>query len=219
MVLRPLLLSIFFLSACGRPTGILVGDVLLPGKELDEAVTELEEGFPSTGRETLRWQLLRFGMGSAALLHHRFHEKSLEQLKSAQACANRLKDGASFDTEEIRWRKEAHMTPPHQSPQPPSPFGLGARASAATATLDEGEWAGPLKTSRGWEIILLNKRFDSVKSRSHVILRRLIYPVGTKEDWSAVQDDWNRLPLAGDEEYLKAIPSEILRLRRPKSEE
>ena len=48
VVLRPLLLSIFFLSACGRPTGTLVGDVLLPGKELDEAVTELEEGFPST---------------------------------------------------------------------------------------------------------------------------------------------------------------------------
>ena len=47
---RPLLLLLtFLLPACGKQEGILIGDVLLPGNELDEAVAELEESFPGTG--------------------------------------------------------------------------------------------------------------------------------------------------------------------------
>ena len=212
---RPLLLLSFLLPACGKPEGILIGDVLLPGNELDEAVAELGEGFPGTGNQTLRWQLLRFGMGAAALIHHRFPEQSIQQRELAQEYANRLDAGTSFDSEEVRWEKEGHMAPLPQSPESPNPFGLGARVAAATATLEEGEWAGPLRTSRGWEVIHLHKRYDPVRSRSHVVLRRLVFPVGSQADWIVAADDWDRLPLSGDEDYLRAIPSEILRVRRP----
>lgn len=202
------------LAGCPGPGGLRVGDASIPGSELDAAAAELRVAFGSFGTDTLRWALLDEGkMGPAALLHHRLAAASAAALAEAERCADRLRRGEEFD----RLLEERETVPGGAQRATgavaPSPFWLGGSVAAKVATLEPGQWAGPVQTLQGWEIVRLRDRADPVRSRAHVQVDRLVFPVGTAEDQERAKAEWTTLPLSGDRQYLDALLCEFRRGR------
>ncbi len=202
---------------CGdRPAGrpaLTLGGIPLPARELDEAVEDLRRTFSGYGTDTLRWDLLREGMLAATLLHARHAEESRAARETAQHQADLLRQGKPFPKD----------PPPPASgfrlekawaPMPPTPSALGARAAAVVSTMEPGEWRGPVKTLRGWEILYLEDRFEGERSRSGVVLQRLVFPVGPPEAARKAALEWKTLPLEVDPAYRGAIPL-ALREKKP----
>lgn len=193
-----------------------MGGVRIDGRELDRQARALARAFPTYGLDTLRWHLLEHGLGAAALLHARHPEESRAAWRRAVAAASRLRAGADFAALRAEIEGAAARSPEalaDEMPLPPHPAALGAAVAAAVAGLEEGQWAGPLRTARGWELVLLERRFGDLRSRANVLLRRIVFPVGTPEDREQAARDWSILPLSGAPEYLDAVPVEILSRR------
>lgn len=169
---------------------------------------ELHFTYSAWGPCSLAWHLLDGGMAPAALLHHRFAEESKDARAQADAAVARLNEGESFYAilQEIGEGEPPVM---HQ----PSPFGLGATTAASIAPLEPGSWAGPLRTLDGWEIVLLEDRADDVRSRSGVLVRRVVFTVADDAARNQARQDWATLPLAGDLALLRSLPRSFIRGR------
>jgi len=210
------------LSGCGagpadRPA-LTVGGFPLPARELDEAVEELRRTFPGYGTDTLRWDLLREGLLAATLLHGRHARESRDAHERAERRAERLRRGEPFP-QELPASADGVRLEKAWTPKPPTPYGLGAHAAAAVSTMEPGDWRGPLKTSLGWEILYLEKRFGGDRSRAAVVVHRLIFPVGTLEDTRKAESDWKTLPLEADPAYREALPLPLREKNHPAAPE
>ncbi len=204
-------------ACCPCTPGLRVGEVWIDGRDLDRQARSLAHSFPTYGLDTLRWNLLDHGLGAAVILHARHPEASRRAWLQAAAVAVRLRAGEDFSALKAEVEGAAATTPEamaQELPKPPHPAGLGAAVAAAVARLEEGEWAGPLRTADGWELVLLERRFGPLRSRANVLLQRIRFPVGTPEDREQAARDWSILPLTGAPEYLDAVPAEVLRQRR-----
>ncbi len=179
-----------------------VGGAVIEGAELEAAVDGLRGAFASSGRQTLAWALLDQGFGASALLHHRLTAESHAARTQADTYAARLDAGEGF----YALLQEIGESDPVML-RSPTPFGLGASAAAAVGGMEAGEWRGPLASLKGWEIILLEKRLEGLRSRSGVIVRRLVFPVGTDADRDQARADWARLPLEGSADMLDTLPA------------
>lgn len=220
---RPHFLKIFGLGAgllmlscsagCDRSVGITVGEVTIPAPTIDQAVEKLRAAFSSFGTDTLRWHLMNEGLGPGHILHHRFPEESQAAYEEAMKWAKRVRAGEDFrdlidELVQLTGREDESGYP-----LPPHPNALGAQVAAAVAVMENGDWTGPLQTRQGWEIILLQERFDEIRSRSNVIVRRLIFHVADELEQENAKNAWKSLPLSGDPEYLKALPAKFRRGR------
>jgi len=185
-----------------------IGDSRIAGAELRAAMDQLHNTYTAWGPCSLAWHLLDGGMAPTALLHDRFASESESARAQAQAAVSRLHDGESFYAilQEVGEAAPAVMNQP-------SPFGLGAAAAASVALLEPGGWAGPLRTLDGWEIVLLEERAEGVRSRSGVLVRRVIFPVGDDAARNQARQDWATLPLAGDLALLRSLPRNFVRGR------
>ncbi len=219
--------------ACRPETALAVGHAPVLRRELDQALEELRTAYASFGEDTLRWHLLQYGMGPAAVLHHRWRAESDRARAEARRWAARLRAGEPFDQVYAAW-EALQEEDPLALPVPaetvslvraPSPAHLGGRVAAAVAALEDGEWAGPLRTRRGWEIVYLERRADPVRSRASVRIRNLVFRVGPPGAEAVAEQEWNHAWLSGDPDLLAALPRQWTRgrllreLARPSSPE
>lgn len=212
-----LLLLTFCMISCSQPEGLHIGEVELSWKELDRATEELSRSFPQYTEPTLHFHLLMFGLGETALLHAQDPAESQEAFAAAKAAVERLEAGKPF-LEEL---SERTSTPLEELVSDgltqPNPASLGARAAAATAVLEPGQWRGPIRTLEGWEIVYLRERTEGTRHRANVDLYRLVYPIGSPERRLQAEKDWATLPLGGNLEVIRALPLEFRRGRTPES--
>jgi len=191
--------------------GLRVGEVLIPSSELDQAIAEMSVGFPQFGEATLRWAILDGGFGPAWILHQRLAIASEAARQTAVEWRQRLLDGEDF----LSLVREQQGLEQHQNPcdfpGPPRPDHLGGRVCATVASLREGEWAGPVRTLVGWELVFLDRRFDDeikdLRNRAGVRVARLRFEVGKETDRDAAKQAWNQLPLSGSGEILAGLPA------------
>lgn len=192
--------------------GLRVGPAHVPAEALTEALIDLRATYSAWGAGTLAWYLLDGGMGAAALLHAAFPEASAAARAEAEALAGQLADGADF------WALlQEHGAPEAPGADQPSPAALGGAVAAAVAPLEAGEWSGPVRTLDGWEIVLLDRRADGLRSRAAVVVRRIVVPVGDEEARNEARDGWARLPLDGDPALLRVLPRAFVRGRVPEA--
>ncbi len=102
-----------------------------------------------------------------------------------------------------------HSQNPEPQQKQPTPFGVGARISAAVADMEPGEWRGPFLTLSGWEFVELIDRNPGLRSRSGVVIRKLTVAVGTYEDQKEARELWKTLPLSGDADLLRTLPPDF----------
>jgi hypothetical protein len=209
-ILTAFLLVIPFLTACNRPQGLRVGQAFIPAKTLALAVQELRTTFPAQGEATCRWILLQEGMGPAAILHEQHPLQSAEAKKKAGALKGQLQQGTSMEDLCI-----LHGQNSEPLQKQPTPFGLGARISAAVADMEPGEWRGPFLTLAGWEFVELIGRNPGLRSRSGVIVRTLVVAVGSYEDQKDARALWKTLPLSGNADILRTVPPDFSHGRLP----
>ena len=211
------LLLTFCAVSCSQPEGLHIGEVELSWEELERATEELRRSFPQYTEPTLHYHLLMFGMGEAALLHAQDPEESQRALEASQAALARLEAGKPF-LEELAEHSETPIDDLESGGMTqPNPASLGARAAAATAVLEPGQWRGPIRTLEGWEIIYLRERTEGIRHRANVDLYRLVYPIGSAERRLQARKDWATLPLRGNLEVIRALPLEFRRGRTPDS--
>jgi hypothetical protein len=208
-----ILLSGIALLGCGRPQGLQVGGVTISADSIQSAVDDLRITFSTTGEASARWLLLDGGMGPAAILHHRLKAESDAVLQEAQKAADRIRAGATFSEVALSLGQNTQLRMLQ-----PAPFAIGAIVAAKVASLEEGEWAGPLASLDGWELFRLEQRGGSTRSRAGVALHRIRFPVGEAKDRELAEELWNSLPLSGSPEWLATLPTEFRRGRiAPKS--
>jgi parvulin-like peptidyl-prolyl isomerase len=153
------------------------------------------------------------GLGAGALLHDRFPEQSAAAHSAANAVADRLRAGSTFE-EELLLHLDAQQAPHKDTrPKAPSPSSLGAAVSAEVASMEPGNWSGPLKTAFGWELILLVERMEATRNRAPVSLYRMQFPVGADADRQQAVADWSTLPLSGNAELMDCLAVEFRRNR------
>lgn len=196
-------------GACGQPEGLRVGEVEIPYRQIDEAERSLRQSFQSDGRATLIWHLLDAGLAEEALIHARCPAESRSALAEAELWVSRLRKGAGFAELAAEWGAAHPDLAGLPSLEKPGPFFLGASVSARVAAMEPGEWAGPLRTHKGWEIVFLRKRENAPRQRAHVEVERMVFAVGSAEQRAAARSDWAKLPLAGNPELLDALPLEF----------
>lgn len=195
-------------AACGEPQGLRIGEVEIPYRQIEAAEQSLRRSFPAEGRATLIWHLLDGGLAAEALLHARLPEASRAARVEAEALAARIRaapDPVAAFREERSRRAEAAEEPVFEKP---GPAFLGGSAAARLARMEPGEWTGPLRTERGWELLLLVAREEIPRLLAQVLVERMIVWVGSAADRAQAQADWARLPLSGDPALLDAIPLE-----------
>ena len=198
---------------CGRPEGLRIGDCLLESAELEAAAAQLRVAFPVEGETTLRWHLLNFGMGTAALLHAALPEQSAaaDQLALREAAAlEGVAEPVLAFQEWLRAQGEPVDLPTFTQPNPGS---MGASAAAAVAVLEPGEWAGPLRSVFGWELVYLAERMPGARNRANVGVYRMVFPVGDADDLAHAREAWATLPLSGDPRVLDVLPLDFRRDR------
>ncbi len=212
-----LLLLTFCAVSCSQPEGLHIGEVELSWEELDRATEELSQSFPQYTKPTLHYHLLMFGLGETALLHAQDPAESQEAFAAAKAAVERLEAGKPF-LEELAERTSTPMDElKSDGLTQPNPASLGARAAAATAVLEPGQWRGPIRTLEGWEIVYLRERTKGTRHRANVDLYRLVYPIGSAERRLQAKENWATLPLRGNLEVIRALPLEFRRGRTPES--
>ena len=166
----------------------------------------MKGSFPQWGHNSLAWHILDGGFGPACLLHQDLEAESAAALKEAERWAGRLREGASF----ADLARERVLDPDQgiiEGPFAPSPFELrSGRIAAAVGSLLPGQWTGPVKTIRGWELVWLQERGEGPRNRAGVSLIRLEFPVGSREDRERARKAWNTLPLGGSPERIRDLP-------------
>jgi hypothetical protein len=185
-----------------------VGTSKIDGDRLRAALVDLHHAYYVWGPGTLAWHLLDGGFAASALLHDRFPEQSEQAKAEADAAAQRLLDGETY----YAILQEVGGDPAPVMRQA-SPAALGGATSAAVARLEPGEWAGPLRTVDGWEIVLLEVRAEGPRSRSGVVVRSIVFPVASESEQTQARADWATLPLAGDPALLRSLPRSFVRGR------
>lgn len=200
-------------GSCSEPEGLRIGEVEIPYRQITALEESLRQSFSAEGRATMLWHLLDGGLAAEALLHSRLPEASSAALAAAEAYADRLRAGEEFTA----LLGEARLLLPEQDAEPrmehPGPAHLGSSVSARVAALEEGGWAGPLRTERGWELIRLAARERISRSLAQVAVDRILFPVGTAAERDRARADWAKLPLSGNPELLDALPLEFRRGR------
>ncbi|MBC8329411.1 MAG: peptidylprolyl isomerase [Planctomycetes bacterium] len=195
------------LTACGHESdGIALGDTWIPGEAIDTAVREMKGSFPQWGENSLAWHVLDGGFGPAWLLHAELAAESSAALEEADRWARRLQGGESFAdlARERTLDPEAGVI---EGPFAPSPFEIrSGRVAAAVGSLEPGQWTGPVKTIRGWELIWLQERGDAPRNRASVTLIRLEFPVGAPEARERARVAWNTLPIGGSPDRIRDLP-------------
>ena len=194
------------LSSC-QPTGLHVGETIIPKVALERAASEMGQTYSQFGQSTLFWEMLREGWGPAWILHSQLPEESALARQQSLETALLLHRGANF---EALARKSAGLglnEDPADYPRAPNPHNLGGRAAAAVAALEEGEWAGPLRTLKGWELVYLRRRFEGHRTRAGVQVVRLIHPVGSAVSQEKAKEMWTTLPLGGSQALLDSLPA------------
>jgi hypothetical protein len=186
-----------------------VGRVSIPYRQIEEAEASLRRSFPADGRATLIWHLLDGGLAAEALVHARHAEASAAARREAEALAARLRSGSDFEAVRSEWQAKHPELAEVATLQKPGPFYLGASVAARVAAMEPPEWAGPLRTERGWELIRLLERVDAPRSLANVRVDRILVPVGDPGALAAARADWARLPLSGNPELLDALPLEF----------
>ncbi|MHC4822861.1 MAG: peptidyl-prolyl cis-trans isomerase [Planctomycetota bacterium] len=213
LYLRLLLGCLCLLSACSRPESLFIGAYELPYATVADAEESLRESFQHSGSGTLRAHLLQFGLGQAAILHQANPEESAKSRALAMQWVDRLQAGETFHTlleeEAQRLGSPVEIDPPEL----PNPSGLGASVAAAVAGLEQGQWAGPLQTIYGWEVVLLDRRVAGTRDRAQVSLFRLQAPVGDASLRNQAKEDWETLPLSGNPELIQDLPLSFRRDR------
>lgn len=205
----PALSLAWALAGCGEPQGLLLGEVEIPYRLIHEAEQSLRTSFQSDGRATLIWHLLDAGLAEEALIHARCPAESAAALAEAERWADRARADADFTTLHAEWSAAHPELASHSSLDKPGPFFLGASVSARVAVLEPGEWAGPLRTQAGWEIVRLRERTPAPRAFAHVTVERLVFPVGSPEQHAVARADWAKLPLSGNPELLDTLPLEF----------
>lgn len=208
----PLLLLALWalLCACSEAeqesASLWIGEVEIPASMLDAEVDALAQSFRVEGRQTLRRHLLMNGMGVAALLHHRLAEESKQARDQAQAVFAGFEKAEDFEA--VYWMRRESSTEivPPVAAGAATPHALGASVAAAVALLEPGEWSGPLKTDRGWELVLLRDRVGERRDLGLVELYRIEFPVGGDMDLRQAEEDWSTLPLTGPPELIRCLP-------------
>lgn len=205
-LLAPLfvLFSLFAFS-CSRPEPLQAGPVAIPFEQVETAYESMRKSFEVEGKDTIRRHLLMEGLGQGAFLHHNLAEQSAKAKAAADAVAKRLKGGAAFYDELGQWAVERGITPEPDATVQPSPSALGAAVAAAVASMEAGDWTGPLKTRFGWEIISLFERVDGPRNRAQVTVYRMQFQVGTPADRQQALADWSTLPLSGNQELIDCL--------------
>jgi len=204
----PLALNWASIEAGSEFGDLQIGTTRIDGESMRSALLDLHQAYDVWGPSTLAWHLLDGGFAATALLHDRFAEQSSQAKAKAEAAAQRLRDGESF----YAILQEVGGDPAPVMRQA-SPAALGGAASAAVAGLESGDWAGPLRTIDGWEIVLLETRAEGPRSRSGVVVRSIAYPIASESEQTQARADWATLPLAGDPALLRSLPRSFVRGR------
>jgi hypothetical protein len=201
--------ALFACTSCSEPEGLWIGEVTIPYRQIDGAEKSLRAAFAAEGRATLIWHLLDGGLAEEALLHAAAAEESARVREAALGSAARLRAGEGFEklrAEQTAGESDAAQMP---IPQKPGPFFLGASVAARIAKMEPGDWDGPIRTAKGWEIVRLVERADAPRALAQVRVDRLVFPVGTLEQQLRAREDWVKLDLAGNPELLDALPLEF----------
>lgn len=200
-------------GSCAGREGIFVGEVEIPYRQIVALEERLRASFPAEGPATLRWHLLDGGLGAEALLHARLPAASAEARAAAARDAARLRNGEEFDALFAATRATAPERVIEGQLDKPGPAFLGASVAAHVATMEPGDWLGPLRTELGWELIRLVQREPNQRSLAQVRVDRLVWWLGSAEERRRAAADWARLPLSGDAELLDAVPLEVRHAR------
>lgn len=200
-------------AGCSRPEPLRIGPAELPFEVVEGAYLSMTQSFVIEGQDTIRRSLLMNGLGAGALLHQRFPEQSAAAKEAAEAIASRLRAGGSFEEEAKRHAEDSGESDNDALPKAPMPSALGAAVCAAVASMEPGDWTGPLQTSYGWELILLVERMDTTRNRAPVNLYRILFPVGSSTDRQQAVADWSTLPLSGNAELMDCLAVEFRRNR------
>jgi len=209
---RTLLLTVsfgLFCPSCSRPEPLRVGTTEIPFQLLEDAYLSMTHSFLVEGHDTICRSLLMNGLGSAAILHQRMPHESADARALAQVVADRLAAGSPFEDERKKWAEEQSITIRPALPVQPNPSALGAAICAAVASLEPGEWAGPVRTNYGWELVLLAERQDGPRNRAQVSLYLIQFPVGSTADRRQAEADWSTLPLSGNQELMDCLSLEF----------
>jgi|FLOH01.1.fsa_nt_gi hypothetical protein len=205
-------LGLFFLS-CSRPEPLRIGTTEIPFQLVDDAYQSMTHSFLVEGHDTICRSLLMNGLAVGAILHQRLPQESAAARALAQEIAERLQAGSRFADELLRWTEEQSLSVQVLLPKQPSPSALGAAISAAVASLVPGEWAGPVQTSYGWELVFLAERQAGPRNRAQVSLYVIQFPVGSSGARRQAEADWSTLPLSGNQELMDCLSLEFRRNR------
>ncbi len=197
---------LLLLPCCGQPQDLHIGPYVLPYQQVMTAEKALRQAFPHEGTDSLRAHLMLFGLGQANILHQTLPQKSQNARRECEKWLQRLRQGEDFLSVYLQWSEEVGITPMPDSPQLPNPAGLGAQAAAQVALMHEGDLAGPIQTSYGWEIIYLDKRLPGPSNRAQIVLYRMQFPVGSDLDRKQAKKAWETLPLSGNPELIQTLP-------------
>lgn len=218
----PLLLALIPLwGACSKPEPLLLGDIPLPYATVADAADNLQSAYPTFGIETLRSHLLQFGLAEAEILHASLAEQSAASQEKARNATSRLENGIPFEEVYAAWCAATNSPDEMDAPAKPHPSDLGAAVSAAVAVLEPGEWAGPIRSAYGWEVVLLVRRDEGVaRNRAEVSIYRMQWAVGTASDRRQAGEKWAKVPLSGNQELIQALPLSLRqgRVQNPPSE-
>lgn len=212
-LLLPLLPLLALSASCSGPEDLTIGPASLPYAAVEEAVEELAQAFPQFAPATLQGHLLEHGMGLATVLHHALPEESAAARAEAQAWADAVAAGEPFLDAFARWNEGRVPPARNDGLAQPNPATLGARVAAAVATMEPGDWRGPLRTAQGWELVHLAARSPGVRHRANVDLYRIVVLVGDEAARDQASRDWATLPLSGNRELILALPLEFRRGR------
>ncbi|MDA1260438.1 MAG: hypothetical protein O3A20_07420 [Planctomycetota bacterium] len=196
-------------ASCGEPEGLRIGEVEIPYRQITALEASLHQSFSTEGRSTMLWHLLDSGLAEEALIHARLPELSRAAHAEAEVYAARLRAGEDFSALLGEARLLLPDQPAESQLERPGPAHLGGSASAHVAAMEEGEWRGPLRCERGWEIIRLVAREALPRGLAQVVVDRIVFPVGGKADRDQARADWVKLPLSGNPELLDALPLEF----------
>lgn len=191
---------------CARPAEYLqVGDTIIYANTIDNAAENLKLSFPEFGDSTLRAHLLMNGLAEAEILHQEKAVTSPQALQKMDALRSSLqgyKPEDLSDSDLSGFQRERKRCAPN-------PSRLGAGIAAITATLENGQWSQPAKTSAGWAIVYLHDRRTGPRSVAEVDVEIIQIIIGTQADFDANRLLWANSPLEGSNRLISCLPYEF----------